>query len=92
VRLIPRLIKDERIRFRAYELYLERGQAQGHDVDDWRQAEAEIPETTQKTAAARAEALRRGFVSPAECRAKITCFARTSLISHYIGSKPWSAG
>jgi hypothetical protein len=33
---------EERIRQRAYELYLERGEQPGSDVDDWLQAEEEI--------------------------------------------------
>ena len=32
----------EKIRQRAYELYGARGQEDGHDLDDWLQAEAEI--------------------------------------------------
>lgn len=32
----------ERIRQRAYELYEARGRVEGHDVEDWLQAEAEI--------------------------------------------------
>lgn len=32
----------ERIRARAYELYVERGFQHGHDVQDWLDAEAEI--------------------------------------------------
>ncbi len=32
----------EQIRRRAYELYKARGQEDGHDVEDWLQAEAEI--------------------------------------------------
>ena len=36
------LERDERIRSRAYERYLERGQEAGHDLDDWLQAEREI--------------------------------------------------
>jgi hypothetical protein len=31
---------EQAIRHRAYELYLQRGMAHGHDVDDWLQAEA----------------------------------------------------
>ena len=34
---------EEAIRRRAYELYLERGGAHGSEVDDWLQAEREIP-------------------------------------------------
>lgn len=32
----------ERIHQRAHELYLARGQDDGHDLEDWLQAEAEI--------------------------------------------------
>jgi Protein of unknown function (DUF2934) len=32
----------ETIRQRAYELYEARGREEGHDVDDWLQAEAEV--------------------------------------------------
>jgi len=32
----------EKIRLRAYELYLERGQEPGRELDDWLQAEREI--------------------------------------------------
>src|SRR5260370_42496157 len=33
---------DEEVRRRAYEIYLERGEQPGHDVDDWLQAECEL--------------------------------------------------
>jgi hypothetical protein len=33
---------DERIRARAYELYLERGDRPGNDVEDWLRAEREV--------------------------------------------------
>lgn len=33
---------EERIRRRAYELYVERGNQSGSEVDDWLQAEEEI--------------------------------------------------
>jgi len=33
---------EERIRVRAYELYLERGGANGSSIDDWLRAETEI--------------------------------------------------
>jgi hypothetical protein len=32
----------ERIRVRAYELYEQRGKVEGHDMEDWLQAEEEI--------------------------------------------------
>jgi hypothetical protein len=43
----PRTIPDptmleEQIRLRAYALYEARGREDGHDLDDWLQAEAEI--------------------------------------------------
>jgi len=34
--------RETRVRCRAYELYLERGQEPGFDLDDWLQAEDEI--------------------------------------------------
>jgi hypothetical protein len=34
----------EKIERRAYELYLERGEVQGYDQDDWLQAERELQE------------------------------------------------
>jgi hypothetical protein len=43
---------EERIRLRAYELYETRGREDGHDLDDWLQAEAEILGTQRKAAAA----------------------------------------
>jgi DUF2934 family protein len=33
---------EEEIALRAYEIYLERGKADGNDVDDWLQAEYEL--------------------------------------------------
>ena len=42
----------EEISSRAYELYLERGQEDGHALEDWLQAEAEIlPNRNRKRAA-----------------------------------------
>jgi hypothetical protein len=34
--------REEEIRCRAYELYEERGREDGHDMEDWLRAEAEI--------------------------------------------------
>ncbi len=34
--------RDEEIRRRAYEIYLERGGQPGRDLDDWLQAEGEL--------------------------------------------------
>lgn len=36
------LERDQKIRSRVYERYLERGQQAGHDLEDWLQAEREI--------------------------------------------------
>ena len=35
-------LRDEEIARRAYEIFLTRGGEQGHDVDDWLQAEREL--------------------------------------------------
>lgn len=40
VDLTPEL--EERIRFRAFELYSQRGDGPGSDVDDWLQAKADV--------------------------------------------------
>lgn len=42
---------EEKIRLRAYTLYEERGREDGHDVDDWLRAEAELTAKAAKTAA-----------------------------------------
>ena len=34
--------RDEDIRRRAYEIYLERGEQAGHELEDWLQAEREL--------------------------------------------------
>ena len=38
----PEPMLEHAIRQRAYELYRQRGMAQGHDVDDWLQAESQL--------------------------------------------------
>jgi hypothetical protein len=38
----PEPMLEHAIRHRAYELYVERGRANGHAVDDWLTAEAEL--------------------------------------------------
>jgi hypothetical protein len=43
---------EEEIRRRAYELYEARGREDGHDLEDWLQAEAEITAMTPRAAAA----------------------------------------
>ncbi len=42
---------ESAIRTRAYELYLERGQQDGFDQDDWFRAEAEVLSQTQRRTA-----------------------------------------
>ena len=44
------LTREEKIRHRAYEIYLERGGELGHDLEDWLQAEHEL--TTDQSKAA----------------------------------------
>jgi hypothetical protein len=39
--LLDMQAREERIRIRAYEIYLERGSHEGLDVEDWLQAEIE---------------------------------------------------
>jgi len=46
-------LTEELIRVRAYRFYEERGCEDGHDLEDWLQAEAEI--VGKKSAAAQAE-------------------------------------
>lgn len=43
---------EEEIRDRAYQLYEERGREDGHDLDDWLSAEAEITGAGVKVRAA----------------------------------------
>lgn len=43
---------EERIRLRAYELYEQRGRRDGHALDDWLRAEAELTEPKSLRAAA----------------------------------------
>jgi Protein of unknown function (DUF2934) len=40
---------EEAIRRRAYALYEQRGREDGHDVDDWLRAEAEVTHSAAKT-------------------------------------------
>jgi Protein of unknown function (DUF2934) len=42
---------DEQIRTRAYELYEARGHEDGHDQEDWLEAEAEITSRAERSAA-----------------------------------------
>lgn len=43
--------REERIRDRAYELYEARGRGDGHDMEDWLEAEEEITSSNIKLAA-----------------------------------------
>jgi len=42
----------DQIRLRAYELFEQRGRNQGHDLEDWLQAETEVLQHKGKTTAA----------------------------------------
>ena len=42
---------QEQIRLRAYELYEKRGSEDGHELEDWLQAEAEAAKSTEKAVA-----------------------------------------
>lgn len=42
---------EQQVRRRAYELYEERGREDGHEVEDWLRAEAEITGKSQRAAA-----------------------------------------
>jgi hypothetical protein len=42
---------EQRIRQRAYELYLVRGHGDGHDVEDWLEAEEELTQESRSVAA-----------------------------------------
>ena len=44
--------QQEKIRVRAYELYQKRGAGDGHDLDDWLQAEAEMSRPKSRAASA----------------------------------------
>jgi len=43
---------EEQIRQRAYELYESRGRVDGHQLEDWLQAETEITQRKTRTTAA----------------------------------------
>ena len=43
---------EYQIRLRAYELYEARGREDGHELDDWLRAEAEITQKKARTTAA----------------------------------------
>jgi len=45
---IEALPLEERIRRRAYELYVERGDQSGSEIDDWLQAEEEVLKTQKE--------------------------------------------
>ena len=49
-RLKERLSLEERIQRRAYELYVQRGNESGSELDDWLQAEAETRAEEEGTA------------------------------------------
>jgi hypothetical protein len=46
---------QEQVRRRAFEIYEQRGRADGHELDDWLQAEAEVVSQQSKAMGATAE-------------------------------------
>jgi hypothetical protein len=44
--------REYQIRLRAYQLYEARGREDGHEIDDWLRAEAEIMQKKARTTAA----------------------------------------
>ena len=48
----PEPMLEDAIRLRAYELYAQRGMAEGHAVQDWLEAEAEVDARLQTGRAA----------------------------------------
>jgi hypothetical protein len=53
--LVGRPPREEEIRGRAYEIYLERGEQPGRDLDDWLQAERELERLTLTQASQEAD-------------------------------------
>ena len=43
--------RDEKIRSRAYEIYVQRGQVSGYEINDWLQAEREIEDDVDESPA-----------------------------------------
>ena len=50
-RTFAEMDREELIRLRAYELYEAHGRGDGHDVEDWLEAEDEINATSERAAA-----------------------------------------
>lgn len=50
-RTVAEETSEEQIRQRAYELYEARGRGDGHDLEDWLEAEAEITDRAERAAA-----------------------------------------
>ena len=48
---IASAVSDRDVATRAFELYCDRGRQDGHDVDDWLNAERELQETARSSAA-----------------------------------------
>jgi len=47
----PATVSNGDVAHRAYDVYLARGREDGHDVDDWLQAERELRDATSSGAA-----------------------------------------
>jgi hypothetical protein len=62
---------EEQIRRRAYDLYQQRGSEDGHDTDDWLQAEAELAREKSQPSARPVKQSRKGaIISTAKAPAK----------------------
>jgi hypothetical protein len=48
----PQTDMEERIRNRAYQIYENRGREDGHDIEDWLEAEKELRHERTRTVAA----------------------------------------
>jgi len=42
------IVRQEKVRFRAYELYEQRGRVHGYELDDWLRAESEITQQSKR--------------------------------------------
>ena len=76
--------REEQIRLRAYALYEARGRADGHDPDDWLQAEAEIL-GSKKTAIGHPAKSSRRLGSPSTLRRFAFASAQAFFISPKTG-------
>jgi hypothetical protein len=71
---MSRVPSNEQIEARAYELYIERGGADGHDVEDWLAAEEELNQRHAEVEAVfdqeKPETAKLGYAATASSRRK----------------------